>query len=136
MKNTNIQGSYVFLSENTAGLELFHVIKVRTWLVSLRDACITNSPPSGPDVVNCTHENRQKFKFFNQFVHMCLAIQHRKILMTKIFSRYFFRLLNVSRFTKRKRISDEEFLPSSVGVKMLFHNFKINYLILWFWYFG
>ena len=68
--NTNIQGSFVFLSENTAGLELFHGIKVRTWLVSLRDACITNSPPSGPDVVNSTHENREKFKFFNEFVHV------------------------------------------------------------------
>ena len=64
----------MFLSENTAGLELFHGMKVRTWLVSLRDACITNSLPSEPDVVNSTHENREKFKFFNEFVNMCLAI--------------------------------------------------------------
>lgn len=94
---------YVLLNENAAGLALLRRIKIHRWLGSARDARIKSSLLS---VINSANEI---LKLFHEFVHMCLAVQHRKILMTKMFSRVFFRLFKVNCWTKRRRIRNDEF---------------------------
>lgn len=117
----------MLLSENTAGLGLLHEIKVQTWLLSVRDACIKNSPLSRLGVINSTHENREKFKFFHEFVHVSRNPTpnptQKDIADQNIFEGIFLRLRKVNCLTKRRRIRNDEFLRFSVTVKICFHNF-------------